>query len=326
MNKNLGLVSVIIPTYKGSNKISRAIESVLKQSYQNIEIIIVDDNDSKSLERVKTEDVIRNYKNYTNIYYIKHKKNLNGAAARNTGIRYSKGKYIAFLDDDDFYYPQRIEKSVAYLEENRQFVGVYVGVDVLNTDGDTTLQVRPSSSLKILDLLCNEMAIGTGSNIFVKADILKKIGGFDDTFIRRQDIECMIRICHEGEIGHINDCLIIKSQNGTMNHPSYDKMKTVLNKFNNKFKSDIDKLITNKGKYYAMQYRILLDIALYEHNDSEIREAANFVQKQDRLSMREKILVFIYLNNIRDNFVVDLAIKKFNKVKYLCMNRKKEYN
>ena len=101
------LVSVIITTYGGSKTLKRAINSILAQTYKNIEIIIVDDNDPNSLERKHTENIISNFDACT-IKYIKHSKNLNGAVARNTGINASNGKYICFLDDDYFYLPNRV--------------------------------------------------------------------------------------------------------------------------------------------------------------------------------------------------------------------------
>ena len=123
--KNEPLVSIIIPTYKRSNMLSRTIESVLNQTYQNIEIIVVDDNDKNTTYRKDTEIVMRKYKDNYKVKYIKHDKNMNGAVARNTGIRVSKGEYIGFLDDDDIFYKEKIQKQVEYLEKNIEYDAVY---------------------------------------------------------------------------------------------------------------------------------------------------------------------------------------------------------
>ena len=244
------IVSVIIPTYKGSSALNRAIDSVLCQSYKEIEIIVVDDNDPTSDERKNTEALMSRYIGDKRIRYIKHQRNSNGAVARNTGITAATGKYIAFLDDDDYYLPNRIEKSVRYLEKNRDAVGVYAGVDIIDKEGTINLKVRPQCDLKISDLLRKEMVIGTGSNIFVKSDVVKGIHGFDESFVRRQDIEFMIRVCHEGRVGYIPDKLIVKSENGTLNHPKYDKMKSVIDQFGQKFENDIDAMKKKKPKYF----------------------------------------------------------------------------
>ena len=303
-------VTVIIPTYKGSSALGRAIDSALNQSYKELEIIVVDDNASGSEERLKTEKLMLRFASNVRVRYLKHPQNLNGAVARNTGIFAAKGDYIAFLDDDDYYFPERIQKSVSYLQKNKDAVGVYVGVDVTNENGTVELQVMPKQDLTISDLLQKEMVIGTGSNIFVKSDVAKKINGFDENFVRRQDIEFMIRVCHEGRIGFLSEKLIVKSVNGTMNHPKYIKMKAVIDQFSHKFADDIDDLGEKKDKYYTMQYRTLFGIALYEHNKEEINEAAQLIKQYDKLSLKEKLLRLIYIYNLRDNVLIKLLAGK----------------
>ena len=95
------LVSVIIPTYSRPDFISRAIESVLNQTYKPIEIIVVDDNGRGTNNQILTEQVLTNFIRSNQIKYIVHEKNKNGSAARNTGAASSHGEYITFLDDDD---------------------------------------------------------------------------------------------------------------------------------------------------------------------------------------------------------------------------------
>ena len=95
------LVSVIIPTYKRSKSLNRAIDSVLSQTYPNIEIIVVDDNGKGSKYQIETEKSLENYIKTDKIKYITHDVNRNGSAARNTGFKHSMGEYINFLDDGD---------------------------------------------------------------------------------------------------------------------------------------------------------------------------------------------------------------------------------
>ncbi len=104
-------ISVIVPTYKRPDKLKRSIKSILNQTYSNIQIVIVDDNTPGTNFRKKTINVLKKFKDYSNIKYIKHKKNMGGAIARNTGIKNSDGEYISFLDDDDEYYPKKIERE-----------------------------------------------------------------------------------------------------------------------------------------------------------------------------------------------------------------------
>ena len=107
------LVSVIIPTYKGADKINSAVDSVLNQTYKNIEVIVVDDNGENEPEQLLTAEKMKKYETFENVKYLVHKKNINGSAARNTGIRASKGFYLGFLDDDDVFLPEKTQKQVA---------------------------------------------------------------------------------------------------------------------------------------------------------------------------------------------------------------------
>lgn len=108
------LVSVVIPTYNRANIISNTINSVLNQTYSNLEIVIVDDFSNDN-----TEDVVKSF-NDSRIKYIKHTKNSNGSVARNTGIKSSKGEYIAFLDSDDEWFPEKIDIQLKHILKHKE--------------------------------------------------------------------------------------------------------------------------------------------------------------------------------------------------------------
>ena len=120
-NKKNDLVSVIIPTFSRPYNLERAIKSTLSQTYKNIEIIIVDDNGIGSKYQIETEKAIRNYIKKGEVKYIKHDINKNGATARNTGLKASKGIYVNFLDDDDEFLPDKIKNQVDLLEKNIKY-------------------------------------------------------------------------------------------------------------------------------------------------------------------------------------------------------------
>ena len=109
--KKQSLVSVIIPCYNRSYVISRSILSVFRQTYLNLEIIIVDDasSDSETLSKL-----IGSY-NDPRLQLFRHHRNRYASVARNTGMKLAKGKFIAFLDSDDEWLPQKLEKQVALL-------------------------------------------------------------------------------------------------------------------------------------------------------------------------------------------------------------------
>lgn len=115
MNKSL--ISVIVPTYKRKPEmIKRSVDSILAQTYSNMELIVVDDspNDYQFREDVKL--FLNGYDN--RIKYIQHEKNMGANIARNTGVDYSNGKYIAFLDDDDEWLPTNFKNSIKLFKTN----------------------------------------------------------------------------------------------------------------------------------------------------------------------------------------------------------------
>ena len=117
-------VSVIITTYGGGNEVERAVMSVLNQSYENYETIVVDDNGLGTDAQIKTKTLLQKYIDSGKIKYVAHECNKNGSAARNTGFDNSCGDYVMFLDDDDEYTKTRIEKQVAILESLDESYGV----------------------------------------------------------------------------------------------------------------------------------------------------------------------------------------------------------
>lgn len=308
------LVSIVIPTYKGEESLARAIDSALSQTYEYKEIIVVDDNAPDSKERSITENIMSRYNGIPNLRYVKRDNNGGIAAAKNTGIKNSKGVYVSFLDDDDYYLEERLEKCVSYLSEHPDMIGVYTGVDVYNKDKKITLRLRPDKNLAIPDILLNEMAIGTGSNDFIRKDAIEKVCGHDETFLRRTDLEFMIRLCKIGEIGYITECLVIKDVNSTNTVPPYPKMKKTLKKYFNKFKDDIIALGPDKRLFFYRQYRALLGVAMRDRNPDEIKEAASLTRRYGKLGFKTSINVWLYIHGLRDMPLVLLAIKLKHRI------------
>ena len=116
------LVSVIIPTYNRIDTLERAIKSVKSQTYKNIEVLVIDDNANNHNIRKEVEKIVSKFQN---IKLIQNKENLGGGLSRNEGIKNAKGEYIAFLDDDDEFYPEKIEKQYElYKKLNNDKVGL----------------------------------------------------------------------------------------------------------------------------------------------------------------------------------------------------------
>lgn len=195
------LVSVVIPTYKRPDTLDRAILSVLAQTYHNIEVIVVDDNNPNSEGRQLTEVKMSKFEEDSRVKYIKHEYNKNGSAARNTGARNSNAKYIAFLDDDDEFYPEKIEAQVKRLEElPKEYALCYTLVVYEKENGVLRYSKENREGDLFFDALTRNLSFQAGSNLFVRKDAFESIGGFDETFIRSQDKEVVTRLLKQYKI------------------------------------------------------------------------------------------------------------------------------
>ena len=235
------LVSVVIPTYKRSKGLSRAINSVLKQTYKNIEIIVVDDNGDNSKYQKETQKMMEKYSSDNRVKYIKHKINRKGSAARNTGIKLSNGNYIAFLDDDDYYLENRIENCVKGLLKNPEYLGVLSNYELHQNGNLFRKGCIKKENINLKALLMNKLNIGTGSNLFFKREIIVKLNGFNEEFKRHQDLEMLGRVMREGELLHINKILVIKEQESYSVRADLETIIETKKKYLNLFKNNIQK-------------------------------------------------------------------------------------
>lgn len=199
MEKINNLVSVIIPTYGGGQYLQRAIDSVLNQTYQNIEIIIVDDNGVDTPNQIATGKVVEDYKDNLRVKYVCHDVNKNGSAARNTGFAYSNGEYIALLDDDDEYLPNKIEKQVEDLERlDSSYALVYCRFKAVFTDKVVTSKLGGTGNV-FYDLMMHKMIIGS-SSLLMHRHVWREMNGFDESFKRHQDYEFTARIAFKYKV------------------------------------------------------------------------------------------------------------------------------
>ena len=198
-------VSIIIPTYKNRGGLTTSVDSAIRQTYQNIEVIIVDDNPPDSEERHFTEQIMEGYLADPRVRYIKHAENKNGAAARNTGINSSTGEYIAFLDDDDEFLESKIERQVEYLKTHSRYSAVYC---LSYVNGKKEI-IHPYEGDASIPLLMCRTKMFTPSLMF-RREALLSIRGFDENFSRHQDYELLLKFFANGyKIGCLQEYLTI---------------------------------------------------------------------------------------------------------------------
>lgn len=245
-----GKVSVVIPTYKGDDNVARAVESVLNQTYKNIEIFVVDDNGKGTEKQIETETALRSYIEDGKITYLTHEKNINGSAARNTGARASSGEFIAFLDDDDEYLPQNIENHINRFKEVSKNYGItHCAIKRFYSYGRQEI-VPPMHEGEILfDFMCGKVKMGS-SCIMVKRSAFEAVNGFDETFRRHQDWEFVARILSKYKVAMVKEVGLNKYQllrNSAKNPEQYEKnrlyylerMALIINSFDKKKQNKI---------------------------------------------------------------------------------------
>lgn len=197
--KDSSLVSVIIPTYKRTDTLKNAIESILQQTYDNLEIIVVDDNDEDSEYRKSTEIVMEQYSKNSKVRYVKNKENMGGAGARNVGIQEARGEYLAFLDDDDTYYPEKIEKQLkVFLDSDSEKLAlVYCDVEHVGKNDHVDCVIRKHYKGNCLYEAIEDDCIASTSMWLVKKSLLESVGNFSIVPCK-QDSTVILKLLEKG--------------------------------------------------------------------------------------------------------------------------------
>lgn len=241
MNKNQNpfLVSVVLPTRDRAHTLTRAIQSVLYQSYSNLELIIVDDGSSD-----KTEELVKGIRD-NRILYFKNNISQGSNAARNIGCRAAKGKYIAFQDSDDEWLPDKLDKQIIALEQADPRVRVSFCSFLRIKGNKSTYIPKQSRGLKSgiwnfqKDLL--EGSFITTQTLVVEKSLLFEIGLFDEKLQRLQDWDLTIKLSPHSPFAFIDIPLVnaflgghgISAKNALLIEATED----IISKHNDIFKS-----------------------------------------------------------------------------------------
>lgn len=202
-------VSIVMPTYKRSEFLERAIASVVSQTYQDWELLVVDDNDPGSKHRSQTERCLQRLDADPRIVYLKHNSNRGGGAARNTGIMHASGELVAFLDDDDEWEPRKLEWQVARLAAAPPGVAmVYCGYRKVYVGSGRESVVLPDERKHTLASLLRENGIGTTSTILCRRRPLLEVGMFDVDLPSRQDVDLYVRLARTFRFEFVPQALV----------------------------------------------------------------------------------------------------------------------
>lgn len=207
-------VSIIIPTYRRPELLVRALGSVVDQTYDTWEAIVVDDNDATSPARPATETLMQRFATEPRIRYLRHEHNRGLPAARNTGIEAASGAFVAFLDDDDAWLSEKLEAQVAIMDRSDDVGLVFTGRRVVDGDGQLIRTASPIARSVKYDALLEENLIGTPSSVLVRRDVLVEAGGFDERFPSLEDWDFYLRVAPLAALAFVERPLTVYYQHG----------------------------------------------------------------------------------------------------------------
>jgi glycosyltransferase involved in cell wall biosynthesis len=304
----IGLVSVIVPVYNRENYIDGTIKSILEQSYQSIEIIVINDGSSDNSLLILKQLV----EQYPNKIVIIDQKNQGQTIARNNGIRQAKGEFIAFLDSDDLWLKDKLQKQLPLFKNNVGLVysGIYT-IDAMNHILNQELCDKEIKGDIYHQLLIKNRM--TGGTVIVKKMVLDQVGLFDETLNAAENWDLWLRISKHSLVDYVNEPLMkYRVHAGNMSKDALLMLSVtqrILSKYLEK-STDIPQEIYQQayahlyyrtGVYYFSQFQ-------YQEARLNLHKACDFVPDYKDCHQR---IVRTYLG-VYMNKLIALLRQKFN--------------
>lgn len=197
-------VSVVIPAYNAAWCVRRAVDSVLAQTFHDFELIVVDDG--------STDDTAAVLTSYGTALCVLRKPNGGLSSARNAGIQAARGRYVAFLDADDWWLAEKLERQVALMASHSELVFCSTAARIEAPDGKPLREwACGSSSLPTLEAIfaANAFVAGSGSAVLATREALERAGGFDEALRSLEDIDMWMRLAVIGGFACIAEPLTV---------------------------------------------------------------------------------------------------------------------
>lgn len=247
------LVSAIIPNYNYARYVGEAVESALGQTYQNIEVIVVDDG--------STDNSLEVLERYRDRIKIIEQKNSGVCVARNRGVAESAGEYIAFLDADDVWLPEKIEKQVEKFASGKDLGLVHVGVIDIDASGDelaTHLNGMEGDVSAELMMFEKAVILGGGSGVMIPRPVFDEVEGFDESLSTSADWDLYFRISSAFSVGFIGQPLLRYRLHGSNMHSNIPRMEgEMIMAYLKAFSGSSRNGNLHKGKAYGSLFRVL---------------------------------------------------------------------
>ena len=297
------LVTVVIPTFDSSDTLSRAFQSVINQTYEKLEILVVDDGSTDG-----TKGLVRSFTDLR-IRYLRHDYNLGVAAARNTGVREAKGHYVAFLDSDDEWMNEKIAIQIgALLETGERVIAGCTGSYTIR--GDHAKANRPPRNGSWYKRLLMKCGLHPGSTLMACKTAFERVGLFDEQLSRLEDWDWLLRYAESFPLVCL-DRPLVRVYVGRRPKASVVESSTkyFVKKHRRKFYSF--------GTWYgrkAMSYRFQ-ELGHHWYREGNLRKGSFYVLKVLVLNPFQKPMFYLaLLDSIFDTHIGPLAIELRQKL------------
>lgn len=217
------LISCVIPTYKRCDTLVRAINSVLNQTYSNIEVVVVNDNEPDDEYTENLKKALLPFKDDSRVRLVIQEKHVNGAMARNVGIQSSSGEYVGFLDDDDEWEPEKVEKQVRYLATHSDVDGC---VCLCRTyyKGAMKWEAAPYTSKNLqFKVLLRQVDVCTPSFLGSKECVMNT-PMFNTKLLRHQELQFFVDFLESYKLGVLNEHLVKIHGDDVANRPDLNNI------------------------------------------------------------------------------------------------------
>lgn len=302
-------VSVNICCYNSEKFIKETIESVEAQTFNDYEVIIIDDG-----SKDRTGEIVKSIKDPRMKYYYQDNKGL--SVSRNRAIELSNGEFIAFLDHDDLWEKDKLEKQIALFKSKPDLGLVYSDCYVYNMKNKKKIKYSDLVKFhrgKVIDELFYEDFMPL-LMIMIKKEIIKEIGGFNENLQIAEDYDFLVRLAEKYEVDYVPEPLgtYLMHEANSMRKKIrlFEEEIEVLSKYRDKFKNIKDKLFT---KQLLKKHQEIVFMHIYENRSNEAR---NILNKMTGFSSTNLLLrAFTYIPNWISKIVFDQVIKvKINSV------------
>jgi glycosyltransferase involved in cell wall biosynthesis len=264
--KNGPLVSIVVPTFNREHCIENAIKSIVTNLPH--EILVIDDGSRDRTEQVVSVLALQN------LHFIKHKVNQGAAAARNTGIKLAKGKYIAFLDSDDTWLPYKLDKQVEFLARHSEVRVCYTSFFYKKKSGKQAIRCPLQDNYTSFLSGC---FIGPGTTLLLEKEIFNEIGYYATDLKRFEDWDLLLRLCRRFPLKRLNLPLAIVNQSSA---PVSQDVIESADLLRAKLQQDVENVAGKRGlKIFlnALGSEKFINLVKNKHYINSLRYFKNFI-------------------------------------------------